>query len=160
MSLTLIQGPTPTKQWNCASPAPPACRTFPPYPPPSRPPVFGWLLRLKSLTGGHLRPWCILYIFLFCKSIRRPKQWDGVPPRAPCPARLRSNTPTTASADYRVDCSLKSPNGGHLRPEPGTSLYFFVRPISMLQLTEPATARAHRTTRACFRPIGSGGAKI
>ena len=97
-------------------------------------------------------------LYIFCRSIRRPKQWDGLPPRAPCPARLRSNTPPTASADYRVDCCLKSPNGGHLRPGPGASLYFFVRPILTLQSTEPATARAHRTPHACFRPIGSGGA--
>jgi len=97
-------------------------------------------------------------LYIFCRSIRRPKQWDGLPPRAPCPARLRSNTPPTASADYRVDCCLKSPNGGHLRPGPGASLYFFVRPIPTLQSTEPAMARAHRTPRACFRPIGSGSA--
>ena len=80
------------------------------------------------------------------------------PPRAPRPARLHSHTRTTASADYRVDCCLKSPNGGHLRPGPGASLYFFVRPIPTLQSTEPATVRAHRTPRACFRPIGSGSA--
>ena len=160
MFLPLMQCPTPPKQWNCASPAPPACRTFPPYSPPSWPQVFGWLLRLKSLTGGHLRSWYILYIILFCCSIRCPKRWDGVPPRTPCPVRLQSNTPPTASADYRVDCCLKSPNCGHLRPESGASLYFFVHLIPTLQLTEPATARAHRTPRACFRPIASGGAKI
>ena len=124
MFLPLIQRPTPPKQWNCASPAPFACRTFPPYSPLSQPPVFGWLLRLQSSTGGHLRPWCILCFFLFCCSIQHPKRWDGVPSRAPCPARLRSNTPPTASANYRVDCCLKSPNGNHLRPEPGASLYF------------------------------------
>ena len=53
---------------------------------------------------------------------------------------------------------MPSSNGGHLRPEPGAALYFFVRPIPTLQSTEPATARAHRTPRACFRPIGNGGA--
>jgi hypothetical protein len=84
-----------------------------------------WLVSaLKTSTGGHLRPWCILYLFLFSCSIRCPKRWDGIPPRAPCPARLRSNTPPTASADYQVDCCLKSLNGSHLRPEPGASLYF------------------------------------
>ncbi len=123
-------------------------------------PVFGWLLHLKSLTGGHLRPWCILYIFLFHCSIRHPKRWDGVPPRAPRPAHLRSNTPPTASANYWVDCCLKPSNGGNRRPEPGASLYFFVRPILALQSTELKTARAHRTPRACFRPIGSVGANI
>ena len=160
MFLPLIQCPTPPKQWNCTSLAPPACQASPPYSSPLRPPVFGWLLHLKSSTGGHLRPRCILYLFLFCCSIRHTKRWDGVPQWAPCPARLRSTNPPTASADYLIDCCLKSPNGGHLRPEPGASLYFFVRPIPTLQSTEPATARAHRTTRACFRTIGSGGAKI
>jgi hypothetical protein len=101
-----------------------------------------------------------LYFIFFRRSIRRPKRWDGVPPRAPRLARLWSNTPPTGSANYRVDCCLPSSNGGHLRPEPGAALYFFVRPNPTLQSTEPATARAHRTTHACFRTIGSGDAKI
>ena len=99
-------------------------------------------------------------LYIFCRSICRPKRWDGVPPCAPRPARLCSTPPPTGSANYRVDCCLPSSNGGHLRPEPGAALYFFVRPIPTLQSTEPATARAHRTTRTCFRTIGSGGAKI
>ena len=99
-------------------------------------------------------------LYIFCRSICRPKQWDNVPPRAPRPAHLHSNTPPTAFADYRVDCCLKFPNSGHLRPEPGASLYFFVCPILTLQSTELAMARAHRMPRACFRPIGSGSAKI
>ena len=45
-------------------------------------------------------------LYICCRSICRPKRWDGVPPRAPRPARLRSNTPPTASANYRVDCCL------------------------------------------------------
>ena len=41
------------------------CCSFPPCYPLSWRPVFCWLLRLKSSTGGHLRSWCILYyIFL------------------------------------------------------------------------------------------------
>ena len=161
MFLPLIQRPTPPKQWSCASPVPPARLTFPPYYPPSQPPVFGWLLRLKSSTGGHLRPRCILYyIYFYCRSIRRPKRWDGVPPRAPPPTRLHSNTPPTTYADYRVDCWLSSSIGGHLRPRPCLPLYFLMRLALALQSTEQATARAHRTTCACFRPIGSGSAKI
>ena len=68
----------------------------------------------------------VVYFILniFCCLIRRPKQWDGVPPRAPRPVRLCSNTPPTGSADYQVDCCLPSSNGGHLRPEPGAALYF------------------------------------
>ncbi len=97
---------------------------------------------------------------IFCQSIRRPKRWDCVPPCALPPMRLCSNNPPTASADYRVDCLLSSLIGGHLRPRPCLPLYFFVRPIWMLQLTELATARAHRMPRASFRPIGISGVKI
>ena len=43
-------------------------------------------------------------LYIFCQSICRPKRWDDVPQRAPCPACLRSITPLTGSADYRVDC--------------------------------------------------------
>jgi hypothetical protein len=68
----LLQRQTPPKQWNCASPAPPACHTLPPYYPLSRPPVFGWLLRLKLLTGGHLRPRCILYYIYFVGQFAAP----------------------------------------------------------------------------------------
>ena len=143
MFLLLIQCPTPPKQWNCASPAPLARRTFPPHYPLSRPPVFGWLLCLKSLTGGHLRPRCILYFIFFCRSICRPKRWDGVPPCAPPPACLRSHIPPTASANYRVDCWLSSLISGHLRPRPHLPLYFLMRLALALQSTEPATARAH-----------------
>jgi hypothetical protein len=124
MFLPLIQCPTPPKQWNYASPTPPARCTFPPYYPPLRPPVFGWLLCLQSSTGGHLRPQCILYFIFFHHSICHPKQWDSVPPRAPRPACLRSITPPTGSANYWVDCCLKSPKGGHLSSEPGASLNF------------------------------------
>ena len=110
---------------------------------------------------GHLRPRCILYyIYFYCRSIRRPKRWDGVPPRAPPPTRLHSNTPPTTYAAYRVDCWLSSSIGGHLRPRPCLPLYFLMRLALALQSTEQATVRAHRTTCACFRPIGSGSAKI
>ncbi len=89
-------------------------------------------------------------------------QNDGIVSPHALPAQRASalTPPPTASVDYRVDCCLKSPNGGHLRPGPRASLNFFVRPIPTLQSTEPATARAHRTPRACFRPIGSCGSKI
>ncbi len=75
MFLPLIQRQTPQKQWCCDSPAPPACCTFPPYYPPSRLPVFGWLLRLKSLIDGHLRPQCILYYIFFVGQFATPN--DG-----------------------------------------------------------------------------------
>ncbi len=120
-----------------------------------------WLVvAFKIINRRPFKATVYFILYIFCRSIHHPKQWDGDPPRAPRPARLRSNTPPTASTNYRVDCCLKSPNGSHLRPELGASLYFFVRPIPRLQSTEPATARAHRMPCACFRPIGSGGAKI
>jgi hypothetical protein len=93
-----------------------------------------WLVVALIIIDRRPFKAAVYFIFIFFRrSIRRPKQWDGVPPHAPRPARLRSNTPPTASADYRVDCCLKSPNGGHFRPGPGASLYFFVRPIPTLQ---------------------------
>ena len=63
----------PPKQLYCASPTLPDCRTFPPYSPPLRPPVFGWLLHVLLSIGGRLRPRCISYIFLFCHYICCPK---------------------------------------------------------------------------------------
>ena len=156
MVLPLIQCPTPPKQWNCASPAPPARHTFPPYS-LCRGRQFWLVVVLKIIDWQPFKAVVYFTLYIFCQPILRPNRWDGVPARAPHP---RSNTPPTGSADYRVDCCLKSSNGGHLRPEPSASFYFFLRPIPTLQLTEPATARTHRTPRACFRPIGSDGAKI
>jgi hypothetical protein len=84
-----------------------------------------WLVvAFKIINRQPFKAVVYFIFFLFRCSIRHPKRWDGVPPRAPCPVGLRSNTPPTASANYRVDCCLKSPNGGHLRPEPGAFLYF------------------------------------
>jgi len=89
---TSCSTPTPPKQWNCASPAPPARRTFPPYYPPSQPPVFGWLLRLKSSTGGHLRLRCILYYIFFVDQFATPN--DGtVPPHVLLAQRASTLTP-------------------------------------------------------------------
>ncbi len=120
-----------------------------------------WLVVALIIIDRRPFKAAVHFIFYIFSLINSPHQTMGrCPPMHSSPSALCSNTPPTASADYRVDCCLKSPNGGHLRPEPGASLYFFVRPISTLQLTEPATARAHRTPRASFRPIGIGGAKI
>ncbi len=120
-----------------------------------------WLVVVFKISDRRPFKATAYFIFYIFSLLSLPPQAMGrVPPRAPRPARLCSNTPPTGSANYRVDCCLKSPNGGHLRPEPGASLYFFVCPISTLQLTEPTMARAHRTPHASFRPIGIGGAKI
>jgi hypothetical protein len=122
--------------------------------------TFWLVVAFKIIDRRPLKAAVYFILNIFRRSIHRPKRWDGVPPRAPHPARLCSNTPPTGSADYQVDCCCSSPNGSHLRPEPGAALYSFVHPIPMLQSTEPATARAHRMTRTCFRPIGSDDAKI
>ncbi len=120
-----------------------------------------WLVvAFKIINRRSFKAVVYFIIYIFCQSICCPKRWDGIPPLAPRPAHLRSNTPPTGSANYWVDCCLKSPNRGHLRPESGASLYFFMRLILTLQFTEPEMARAHRMPRACFRPIGSSGAKI
>ena len=124
--LSLIQLPTPPKQWKCAAPPPPARCTSPPYSPPSRPPILGWLLCFKSSIGIRQRPWCILRC-IFCWSICCAKWWDAVPPRAPLPTRLCSNIPSTTSANYWVDCWLSSSIGSHLRPRPHLPLYFLMR---------------------------------
>jgi hypothetical protein len=120
-----------------------------------------WLVVALIIIDRRPFKAAVYFIFyIFCRSICRPKQWDGVPPCAPPPTRLRSNIPPSASAIYRVDCWLSSSIGGHLRPRLCLPLYFLMRLGLALQSTEPATARAHRMTRACFRTIGSGGAKI
>ena len=86
----------PPKRWYSASPAPRARHTSPSYPPPSRKPVFGWLLHNKSIIGGRLRPRCILIFFIFCRSIQRPKQLDNVP-HTFRPGRVSSPTPPSLS---------------------------------------------------------------
>ena len=66
-------------------------------PPLPRKPVFGWLLHNKSSIGGCLRTQCIFFIFfIFCRSIRRPKQWDNVP-HTFRPGRVSSPTPPSLS---------------------------------------------------------------
>jgi len=74
-----------------------------------------WLVvAFKIIDQRPFKATVYFILYIFCRFIHRPKRWDGVPLRAPHPACLRSNTPPTASTDYRVDCCLKSPNGGHL----------------------------------------------
>ena len=86
----------PPKRWHSASPAPRARHTSPSYPHQSRKPVFGWLLHNKSSIGGRLRPRCIFIFFIFCRSIRRPKQLDNVP-HTFRPGRVSSPTPPSLS---------------------------------------------------------------
>ena len=94
--LAVYQLIMPPKRWHSASPAPRARHTSPSYPPPSRKPVFGWLLHNKSSIGGRLRPRCIFIFFIFCCSIRRPKQWDNAP-HTFRPGRVSSPMPPSLS---------------------------------------------------------------
>ena len=110
--LPLIQYPTPPKQWNCTSPVPPARCTFPPYYLLLWPPVFDWLLGLKSSTGSHLRPRCILYFIFFVNQFATPNDGRVSPHALPAQRASALTPPSTGSANYRVDCCLKSPNGG------------------------------------------------
>jgi hypothetical protein len=71
----------PPKQWNCASPAPPACHTSPSYSPPSRTPIFSRLLCGKSSIGSHLRPRPRPSLNFFVIPFSCPKRWDDAPPR-------------------------------------------------------------------------------
>ena len=48
--------------------------------------IFGWLLCENSSVGGHLRPQCISFSFIFGCSIQCPKQWNQssrTPPACP-----------------------------------------------------------------------------
>ena len=59
-----------------------------------------WLVvAFTIIDRWSLKAVVFFYLFRFHHSIQHPKRWDSVPPRAPCPACLRSNTPPTPSAD-------------------------------------------------------------
>ena len=59
-----------------------------------------------------------------------------------------------------VGCCMLLCNGGQLKPRPQPSLYFSMGLVLVPQSMEPAMARAHQMPHACYRPIGSGSAKI
>ena len=87
----------PLKRWHSASPAPRARHTSPSYPPPSRFLfLVGCCIINQSSIGGRLRPRCIFIFFIFCRSIRRPKQWDNIP-HTFRPGRVSSPTPPSPS---------------------------------------------------------------
>ncbi len=57
-----------------------------------QPQVFGWLLHLKLSTGGHLRPWCILYFIFFVDQFAAPND-RTVSPHALPAQRASALTP-------------------------------------------------------------------
>ncbi len=59
-----------------------------------------------------------------------------------------------------VGCCMFLLNSSRLRPRPQPSLYFSIGLVLASQSMKPAMARAHRMPRACYRLIGSSGAKI
>jgi hypothetical protein len=66
--------------------------------------------------------------------------------------------PSEHSHQHLVDCCLSSLNGGHLRPEPGVSLYFLMCLHLAPQTGKPAIAPPNPTTGALPGTIGSRGA--
>jgi hypothetical protein len=79
------------------------------------------------------------------------------------PTRYNSHAPPLQHPSERgrqllVDCCLSSLNGGHLRLEPGVSLYFLMCLHLAPQTGEPAIAPPNSTTGALRGTIGSRGA--
>ncbi len=100
MFLPLIQHPTPPKPWNCASPAPPACRTFPTL--HSVVAASFWLVvAFKTIDQRPFKAMVYFILYIFCPSICRPKQLDSVPPRAPCPVHALCFNSLGAISDWR-----------------------------------------------------------
>ncbi len=81
----------------------------------------------------------------------------------PHPTRYNSHVPPLQHPSERgrqllVDCCLSSSNGGHLRPEPGVSLYFLMCLHFAPQTGKPAIEPPNPTTGALRGTIGSCGA--
>ncbi len=79
------------------------------------------------------------------------------------PTCYNSHTPPLRHPSKRgrqllVDCCLSSSNGGHLRPEPGVSLYFLMCLHLVPQTGKPAIVLPNPTTGALRGTIGSCGA--
>ena len=94
----------------------PPSRTSPSYSPPSRTPIFGWLLRAKSSIGSCLRPRPHQSIFMFFViPFSCPKRWYVAPPHDPTRSCLLFNVPSIAAADSHLivmSCRLKAATQG------------------------------------------------
>jgi hypothetical protein len=89
-----------------------------------------------------------------------PQTMGCCPPTRSSPAAPPLIHPIYRSCQPLVCCCVLLLNGGHLRPRPQPSPYFSMDLVSAPQSMGTAMARAHRTPRACYRPMGSGSAKI
>jgi hypothetical protein len=143
MFLSLIQRPMPPKQWNCTFPAPLACCTSPSILLSVAAACFWLVVAFKIIDRRPFKAAVYFICVSFSLFNSTPQTMGRCPPMRSLPSAPPLYHPPTASADYLVDCCLKSPTGSHLKPEPGASLYFFMCPIPTLQLTELSTARAH-----------------
>ncbi len=103
------------KQWYCASPVPPDRRTSSLYSPPSRTPVFGWLLCEPLSIGGRPKA-TVYFIYIFFHHLNLSPQTIG--PRHP--TRSNPHAPPLQHPSYHgrqqlFDCCIFQLNGGHLR---------------------------------------------
>ncbi len=125
--LAVYQLIMPPKRWHSASPAPRARHTSPSNPPPSRKPVFRWLLHNKSSIGGRLRPRCIfIFLFLFFAAPFDAPNNETTSPTRSAPVASPLQRPPHRQRQLLVGCCVPPSNGGHLRPRVHPSLYFFV----------------------------------
>ena len=86
-----------------ASPAPRARHTSPSYPPPSRKPVFGWLLHNKSIINWRpSKATMYFYFFYFLPLHSTPQTMGQRPPHVPPRSRLLSNAPLTVDDNFRL----------------------------------------------------------
>ncbi len=65
-------------------------------------PACFWLVVVSYLSsGGRVRPRCILFFYFFCRSIRLPKQRDGVPPTPASASSTAQNLRTLVGEQRR-----------------------------------------------------------
>jgi hypothetical protein len=112
-----------------------------------------------SSIGGRLRPWCILFYLFFCRSVCRPKQWDGVPPHGPPPHPLRYDITPIASADSRLIVGYLDQSAAYLMPRPASLSIIRWGLHWCPQTREQTAAPPNPMARALHRTIGSSGIK-
>ncbi len=146
----------PPKWWNQPPCMLPLVCTATSITPPSFTLIFGWLLCVGTPIGGRLRPPCFFFMLLHSM----PQTMGHCPPTRSTPAAPPLIYPIYRGRQPLVGCCVLLLNGSHLRPRPRPSLCFSMGLILVPQSMEAAVARVHRTSRACYRPIRIGSAKI